>query len=186
MEVWKNIAGANESYQISNLGRVKSVQRVATNGRPVNERILKTRINKRGYEYVCIQIAEKRKTIKIHREVAKAFIGNPHCYKEVNHKDENKLNNRVDNLEWCDRKYNANYGTAIVRAAKARSENHVLAINQYDTNGNFIKSWRSPIQVERENGKKMRATNIISCCRGKYKTSYGYVWKYADRGLIKC
>lgn len=178
-EEWKDIPIANGAYQISNLGRVKSVQRVARNGRTINERILKTRINKRGYEYVCIQADGKRTAIKIHREVAKAFIQNPFCYKEVNHKDENKVNNRAENLEWCDRTYNARYGTAIKRAADKRRENHVKRINQYDINGKFLRSWKSPVYVERESGKKMRATNIIACCKGKYHTSYGYVWKYA-------
>jgi hypothetical protein len=179
MEIWKNIEGTNGAYQVSNYGRVKSVHRVTANGRSVNERILRTSVNKRGYEYVCIQTTEKRKAIKVHREVAKAFIKNPCCCKEVNHKDENKLNNFADNLEWCDRKYNANYGTAIERSSKARTKNHVLEINQFDTNGEFIKKWKSPIYIERESAKKMRATNIIACCRGKYHTSYGYVWKYA-------
>jgi hypothetical protein len=178
MEVWKDIIGVEGCYQISNLGRVKSLERYTENGRHVLERILKTRVNKQGYEYVSIQKNNKRVSIKIHRTVAQAFILNPSNFLEVNHKDENKLNNCVDNLEWCDRRYNANYGTAMARAAKTRADNHILEINQYTLDGKFIKRWRSPIDIERASNKKMRATNIIACCRGKYKTSYGYIWKY--------
>ena len=178
-EEWRDIAVSNGNYQISNLGRVKSVERkTSDNVRMVHERILKTRINKRGYEYVNIQCNGKRKAIKIHREVAKAFISNPFNYPEVNHKDEVKTNNCVDNLEWCDRIYNANYGTAIKRGAETRMKNHTKLIAQYSINGEFIRQWKSPIDVERRSGKKMRAANIIQCCRGNYKTSYGYTWKY--------
>jgi len=185
MEKWKDIEGLEGCYQISNCGRVKSLERYAENGRKVNERILKTRINKQGYEYVCVQKNKKRIAIKVHREVAKAFISNPNDYVEVNHKDENKLNNHVNNLEWCDRKYNANYGTAIKRASLTRSLNHILLIEQFDMEGSFIKTWKGPREVEVETNNKMRATNIIACCRGKYKTSYGFIWKYKDDKQIR-
>lgn len=185
MEIWKDIEGLEGCYQISNFGRVKSLERVAENGRKVHERILKTRVNKKGYEYVCVQKNKKRIAIKIHREVSKAFLPNPYNYLEVNHKDENKLNNHVNNLEWCDRKYNANYGTAVKRAVKLRIANHVLLIDQYDCEGNYIKTWKCPHEVEVESNGKMRATNIISCCRGKYKTSYGFIWKYKDKDRIR-
>ena len=177
-EEWKNIADGN--YQISNLGRIKSVERYTTNGRAVHERILKTRVNDRGYEYTNIQFNGNRKAIKIHREVAKAFIDNPNGYLEVNHKDENKTNNRVDNLEWCDRSYNVNYGTAIQRAVIKREKRHFKEINQYTLDGVFVKRWRYSTQIEKATNKAMRATNIISCCRGKYKSSYGFIWRYAN------
>lgn len=179
-EVWKDIALSGGAYQISNYGRVKSVERVTENGRAVRERILKTRFNKRGYEYVNIQVQKRRKAIKIHREVAKAFLDNPNNYIEVNHKDENKRNNSVENLEWCNRAYNANYGTASKRAAASRLKKHVLQIDQFALDGTFVKRWTTPNSIEVEHKKAMRATNIIACCRGRYKTSYGYVWKYAE------
>lgn len=180
MEIWKDIAGVEGCYQISTLGRVKSLERYTENGRLVRERILKTRVNKRGYEYVCIQKNNKRVAIKIHRTVAQTFILNPDNLPEINHKDENKLNNCADNLEWCTREYNARYGTAIIRSAQTRSKNHTLKINQYTLNGVYVKTWKSPIEIERVNDKKMKSTNIIACCRGKYKSSYGYKWRYLN------
>lgn len=183
-EEWKDIAISDGEYQISNFGRVKSVERTTGNGRAVHERILKTRFNKKGYEYVCIQKNKKRKAIKIHREVAKAFLENPNNCEQVNHKDEDKTNNTVWNLEWCDHKYNLSYGTGRNRAAASRSSNHVMEIDQFTVDGIFLKRWRSPAAVERETGKAMRATNIIACCRGKYKKSYGFVWKYANKTRI--
>ena len=180
-EEWRDIKIANGDYQISNLGRVKSVKRrTADNARFVRERILKTRINKQGYEYVNLQICGKRKAVKIHREVAKAFLANPNNYAEVNHKDENKANNVVDNLEWCDRTYNARYGTARARAIQSRMKSHLNEIDQYTLDGVFVKRWISPISVEKETKKQMRATNIIACCRRKTKKSYGYIWRYKD------
>jgi len=180
-EVWKDIAISNGAYQISSLGRVKSVGRKALNSaRSVSERILKTRINKQGYECTSLQIDGKRKIIKIHREVAKAFLDNPCGYLEVNHKDENKTNNFVDNLEWCDRAYNANYGTAIKRSVKNRYKNHFLEIDQYTTDGLFVKRWKCPAAIEKASQKTMKATNIIACCRGRFQTSYGYIWRYVN------
>ena len=161
---------------------MKSVaRRTSDNVRSVRERILKTRINKRGYEYVNIQVNGKRKAIKIHREVAKAFLDNPKGMPEVNHKDEVKTNNNVDNLEWCDREYNSNYGTGKQRASKARLTFYHNEVEQYSTSGEYIRTWKYPQLIENETHKVMRATNIISCCKGKYKTSYGYVWKFANQ-----
>lgn len=180
-EEWRDIAISNGGYQISNLGRVRSVCRVALNcSRHVHERILKTRVNKSGYEYVCIQVNGKRKAVKIHREVAKAFLDNPNGYEEVNHKDEVKTNNNVNNLEWCTRKYNANYGTTKLRAVENRLKSYHNEVEQYSLDGSYIRTWNCPAQVEHETNKAMRKQNIVACCHGKYKTSYGYVWKYAN------
>lgn len=180
MEIWKDIEGVEGCYQISNLGRVKSLNRVTSTGRTVTERILKTRVNKRGYEYVNIQINGLRKSIKIHREVAKAFVPNERGYSEVNHKDENKLNNSASNLEWCSRIYNANYGTAMKRAVKTRLSHHLLKIDQMTRDGEYIKTWDAPYLIEKATKGKMKATNIIACCRGRFKTAYNYVWKYSE------
>ena len=117
MEIWKNIVGYEGKYQISNLGRVKSLK----DRYGYRERILKPSTNKRGYKkVVLVKVGEKRKTFLVHRLVAEAFIPNPNNYSEVNHKDENPSNNNVDNLEWCTRKYNINYGTAIERATEKK------------------------------------------------------------------
>ena len=98
-EVWKTINGF-DGYYISNMGRVKSTKWG-------KELLLKQTASEKGY----MQVRISRKTLRVHRLVAKAFIKNPCAYNEINHKDENKTNNMANNLEWCDRKYNMNYGT---------------------------------------------------------------------------
>lgn len=98
-EEWKPIEG-HDSYFVSNKGRVKSCKWD-------KEILLKFSTSEKGYLMVCID----RETQRVHRLVASAFIPNPNGYEEINHKDENKENNRVENLEWCDRKYNMEYGT---------------------------------------------------------------------------
>ena len=117
-EIWKNIKGYEGLYQVSNLGRVKSLERKDNLGRKVNEKILKNRNATHGYIAVILSKDSNKKTYRVHRLVAEAFIPNPNKYLEVNHKDENKSNNRIDNLEWCDRKYNCNYGTFKERHSK--------------------------------------------------------------------
>lgn len=110
MEVWKYIQGFEGKYMISNTGRVKSIPR---NGTIKTERILKLQEDKDGYLYVRLHLGHmnKRKAFKVHRLVANVFLNNPLNLPQVNHIDENKKNNDVNNLEWCDNKYNMNYGT---------------------------------------------------------------------------
>ena len=112
-EEWKDIKGYEGLYQVSNLGRVKSLG----NNKSKKEKILDPKPNMYGYKEVRLSKEGKRKPYKVHRLVAIYFIPNPNNYKEVNHKDEDKTNNHVSNLEWCDRKYNINYGTRNKKAS---------------------------------------------------------------------
>ena len=105
--------------------------------------------------------------------VAEAFIDNPDNLPQVNHKDENKLNNNVDNLEWCDRLYNVRYGTGIERRSKKRSK----PVLQYDLEGNFIKEWVSINECVR-NGYNQG--NVAACCRGKRKYHKDCIWRYKN------
>lgn len=114
-EVWKDINGYDDLYQVSNLGRVKSLNNKC------KEKILKNRKKKKGYEAVVLYKKCDKKEMLIHRLVAEAFISNPNNYPIVNHKDENPSNNHVSNLEWCTKIYNNTYGTAIERAKISRS-----------------------------------------------------------------
>ena len=104
-EVWKEIEGTNGMYQVSNLGNVKSFTRIKKGG------LLKFGHFSNGYLFAHIRINGKRRSYLVHRLVASAFLPNPQNLPQVNHKDENKTNNRVDNLEWCTHLYNQNYGT---------------------------------------------------------------------------
>jgi hypothetical protein len=118
MEEWRDIKGYEGLYQVSNLGRVKSLSRTIERSKYgsifVSEKILSTNSTK-GYLYVSLCKCGKQKRVRVHRLVAEAFIPNQDNLPEVNHKDENKENNAVSNLEWCTNKYNCNYGTGRER-----------------------------------------------------------------------
>lgn len=167
-EIWKDIEGYEGLYQVSNLGRVKSLRRNI---------ILKIKIERNGYEKVVLTVNSIHKDYYIHRLVATAFISNPDNLPQVNHKDENKTNNCVDNLEWCTPKYNTNYGTCI-RKRQLSNTNGKLSkpVCQYSKDGCFIKEWKSIRDVQRNLG--FANTHISECCRNIIKSAYGYIWKY--------
>jgi len=110
-EIWKSIEGYEEQYTVSNFGRVRGLNRKDSIGRNIKSSIIKPQRSKRGYLQVSLCKNGTRKSFKVHRLVADAFIPNPHAYPQVNHKDENKENNYVSNLEWCNNLYNSNWGT---------------------------------------------------------------------------
>lgn len=144
-EVWKDIIGYEGVYQVSNLGNVKSLERKRFNGRVlVNKKsqIMKQYILKNGYCSTRLYKDGKSKNHLIHRLVAIAFIPNPQNLPQVNHKDENKGNNCVDNLEWCDRVYNNNYGTAQQRHSESKRKNPPKAIMyEYEGETHCLKEW---------------------------------------------
>ena len=168
-EIWRDIVGYEGLYQISNLGNVKSLNYRRTG----KERILNPGNNGSEYLFVILCKNGKRKNFTIHRLVANAFLENSDDKSDVNHKDEDKTNNCVDNLEWMSRKENINFGTHNQRSAKSRSK----SVIQYSLDGKFIKEWPSIIQIERDLG--FSKGNISQCCNGKRKSAYGYVWKFA-------
>ena len=160
-EIWKTIKDY-DNYIISNFGKVKSLKKNI---------ILKPEIRRKYYS-VQLYKNKKSKHFQIHRLVAIAFIENPNNLKYVNHKDENKLNNYVDNLEWCTASYNINYGTAIKRATEKKS----ISIYQYDKKGNYLNTYSSFMDAQRKTG--IFNNNIVKCCKGERKTAGGYIWKY--------
>ena len=111
IEDWKDISGYEGLYVVSNNGRVKNVR---------SGRVLRGIVNNLGYIMVGLSKSGKVKMVLVHRLVAKAFIENPDNFREVNHRDEDKANNIVDNLEWCDRKYNVNYGSRMDKVHKTK------------------------------------------------------------------
>ena len=177
-EMWKDIEEYNGEYQVSNLGRVKSFKNN-------KEKLLKpffTKTNQEGYLVVNLCQNNKRKIKLVHRLVAEAFIPNPNNFPFINHKDEDKTNNNVDNLEWCDSKYNNNYGTLREKMKKKLS----FKVAQYDLNDNLIKIYDSAHEAAKENN--IEQGGISACCRGKqirkdgyvqrHLTYKGYKWKY--------
>lgn len=167
-EIWKPISGYEEKYQVSNLGRVKSLNYRHTG----KEKILKLCNN--GHDYLCVNLYSngKRKLFRIHRLVAEVFLSNPDNLPIINHKDENKQNNCAENLEYCSVKYNNCYGTRLERASKSCSKK----VGCYK-DGKLIKIYNSIIDTEKDG---FYHGNVINCCMGKYKSSGGFTWCYIE------
>lgn len=177
LEIFKDIEGYKGLYQVSNLGRVKSLPRVKVNNsglRLIKGQILKPQTKRLGYLKVDLYKDGQQKSFFIHRLVATAFIPNPDNLPTVNHKDENPSNNMVENLEWCDNSYNINYGTAMKRAAKAKINHPKLSKKVLCVETGVI--YPSTKEVQRQLG--FSASNIAFCCRGLYETKYNYHWQY--------
>jgi len=179
-EIWRDIKGYEYLYQVSNLGRVKSVSRKVSRGNSfytVKEKILNYGVDRLGYTRVVLSNKCNCRTFLVHRLVAEAFIPNPNNLPYINHKDENPSNNCIDNLEWCTQKYNVNYGTTQQRHSITNGK----SINQYDLQGNFINNWQSASHASRALG--INRSNIWRCCNGyTKKMNYkGYKWEYAEK-----
>lgn len=181
-EIWKDIDGYEGFYQVSNYGEVRSIDRRVKNKN--GERVAKGRILAQvtmtsGYKTVNLFKKNRGKICLVHRLVAAAFLPNDNALAEVNHKDENKQNNRADNLEWCDRMYNVHYGSGIKRNALKRIGKPVgeQPICQYTADGVFMKRYESALKAAEAIGKDNSA--ICKCANGRSKTSYGFLWKWA-------
>ena len=171
MEIWKDVVGYEGLYQVSNYGRVKSLER-KINNRIYEERIISQEKSKDGYLRVDLHKDGNRKHKKVHRLVAQSFLEDYQESKCINHKDENKHNNFLNNLEICDYSYNINYGSRNKKVSEKLSKK----INQYDLDGNFIKTWDSMTQINKETG--ICLSNIFLCCRNKIKNCNGFIFKY--------
>lgn len=172
-EEWLQISGYEGLYEVSNYGRVKSLNYLGHN----KIQILKYGKDKKGYLFVILQQKGKKRTFKIHRLVATAFLENPENLPQVNHRDEDKHNNYIGNLEWCNNYYNAHYGTAIDRRVEKQINGKLSkSVLQYDLYGNFIAEFPSASEVKRQLG--FSQVCISRCCRGERKSSHGYIWKY--------
>lgn len=169
-EIWKDVVGTNGLYQVSNKGNVRR-----------DKRILKPIPRNHGYLAVFIYDGHGNgKQFSVHRLVAEAFIPNPYKLPEVNHLDECKTNNAVENLAWCSHKDNSNYGTRNIRLSEANTNGKKSRrISQYTMDGEFVAEYPSLHEAER-NG--FAAANICRCARGdrKYSHAYGYKWRYAE------
>lgn len=195
-EIWKDMPGYEGLYQASNLGRIKSLDKVvfqkaknnSTSKHIYKGKILKPILHDTGYNYVTLNC----KNISVHRLVAKTFIPNMENKPFVNHIDGNKLNNNANNLEWCTAKENMQHAfenNLINNKTKLKKESELKNIkkatlsnykkvNMYDKGNLYIKTFNSIIEASIET--KSNAGHIVQCCKHKQKTCGGYKWEYAN------
>lgn len=167
-EIWRAVKGYEGLYEVSNLGNVRSL-----NYRRMGvKRVLSPKPYGDGYLGVNLyDLQRKQHTHYIHRLVAIAFLPNPYDLPQVNHRDENKHNNRIENLEWCTQKYNNDYGTAPQRRGNSLSKPIVQMLN-----GDVVRVWSSGREAQSDG---FNPSKIAQCCQGKQKHHKGYVWLYA-------
>lgn len=174
-EIWKDIMGYEGYYQVSNLGNVRSLDRVITysNGSNVltKGKVMAQNVCGRGYKQIHLKMNGKRKPFNVHRLVAQAFIPNPNNLPQINHINEDKTDNRVDNLEWCDNRYNNTYNNIQFKRPNKRRK----TILQLDLDGNLVREWFSIREIERETG--MCRAYISKGCKNGEKV-YNNYWKY--------
>lgn len=194
-EIWKDIPGCNGRYQASNLGRIRSTDKIVVqrNGvtKTVKGKVLKQFPIESGYLYVTIaKEVGKFCPKRVHRLIAQTFIPNPNNLPQINHINEDKADNRVENLEWCSAEYNTFYGHRIEKFAASNRNNPALSkgVNQYDLEGNYLRSFPSAAEASRFLERDSIAANRIGqCCRHLFKTgnsAYGYLWEFTTEDNI--
>lgn len=181
-EIWRTIK-FNPNYKVSNLGRVKGIRRRVNHWRGgtrlQEENIL---MLQKGLAYLHVSLNSRKKVYLIHRLVAEAFIPNPENKPQVNHKDCDKHNNCVSNLEWVTRSENMlhAYKNGLVSLTRTREAclKHSKPVNQFTTDGQLIRKWESGADIVRELG--VDSGSISRCCNGKVKSRYGFIWRFEE------
>lgn len=180
-EIWKSIKDL-KGYEVSSLGNVRSIDRSIIGKDGVKQHFKGNIISKfkdsRGYIAVTLTYKNNYKRFLVHRLVAEAFIPNPNNYPCINHKDENKSNNNVDNLEWCTVKYNNSYGDRIKRIRYKTS----YIISQLDKNNNLIGIYRGIMLASKIN--RFEFASVQRCVSNKQHYSYGYKFRLANKEEI--
>ena len=185
-EYWKDIPGLEGRYQASSLGRIRSLDmwvNSSYNSKQFRKgRIRKLSLSSRGYLSVTINIDNKMRNLQVHRLIAKTFIPNPAGFPMINHKDENPLNNKVENLEWCNAYYNSNFGTRNQRVSSSirklrLKRNNAIPVLQIDRLSNQIIAKYNSIDEAVWVCSLSTRSHISECCAGKRKTAHGFIWK---------
>lgn len=172
--IWKDVVGFEGSYKVSDTGLVYSF---------FAKRLKATKKNNRGYVQISLHKEGKEHMWLLHRVVAMAFIPNPSNHPQINHIDEDKDNNHVNNLEWCTNKHNRHHGTGYARSVeghdyKRMGFNNGKPVTMFSLCGKEIASFPSVVAAQRETG--ISESNIRQSCYGKRRTAGGYSWKYCD------
>ena len=162
-------------YKVSNFGRILSLNYRNTG----KAELMTPSTNTKGYLKIGLSKNGETKQCLVHRLVAFTFLENPENLPEVNHKDENKTNNRVDNIEWKSHKDNINHGTRNERVSKAEinDPNKSKRVIQLSLTGDFIREWPSTSECGRNGFNK---GHVAACCRREEKTHKGFLWIYYD------
>ena len=172
-EIWKDIQGYEGLYQVSNQGRVRSYDRICRDGKRRKGRIMKPHKIRSGYYQAALCVDGVRYNLLIHRLVAFAFVDGYAPGLEINHKDEDKANNSASNLEWCNKSYNANYGTRPKRIAENSRYAKLRPVAMYSKDGQLLKVFGSQMEAAAYIGKNPSG---ISRSTRTNMGAYGYKW----------
>lgn len=183
IELWKDIPELEGYYQASTLGRIRSVNHnrlvnvfnKAVITREVKGRVLSIKSkNNKGYYQFSVTVGGKRITMFVHLAIANTWVPNPNNLPCVNHKDEDKTNNCVWNLEWCTYQYNNTYGTSVKRSSLKKSK----PVLQYTKDGVFVKEWVSVSEASKVLNISLQSISKV-CKKVKYcNTAGGFKWNY--------
>lgn len=179
-EIWRPVKGYEGLYEVSNLGRVRSLARTCKSRggcrKPIKERVLCSEVTA-GYVRVNLSMDGYMRHYLVHRLVAEAFIPNPENLPMINHINEDKTDNRVENLEWCTASYNINYGECVIKIKK--NQPHKRPVCQYDKDWVLLAEYQSLHEAGKLSG--VRWQDISACCCGRQNTAKGYIWRYKNK-----
>lgn len=187
MEVWKPVVGFENLYQVSDFGRVKRIplkfKIVGVKNR--RETMLRPEINKWGYAAVSLSYGKVKKMKTVHRVLMEAHVPNPENKRCINHLDGNKLNNNIDNLEWCTHSENSMHASRMGKMRGNQSQLGMIneksklskPIVQLEISGSFVKFWPSIAEARRSG---FCPATIVRCLKGRRPHACGYLWKYKN------